>query len=104
MEGYKELKEKLPFGPSHSKRLANWVNERIFKKETNDLLLIHCFFGIHRSGAIGFFLAKNLGINMTEFNYINPEIDPSRWVLSVLESCKSYFNFKENIKNVGFTY
>lgn len=47
-------------------------------------LYIHCSAGVCRSGAVGLFLTRYLGLDEEKFYKRNPQIIPNRWVMDVL--------------------
>jgi len=67
-------------------------------------LLIHCDAGISRSGAVGVFACRYLGLNEDKFRSLNTNIQPNQYVYDLLyqESGmkKAYENFWLNKKGV----
>jgi predicted protein tyrosine phosphatase len=53
--------------------------------EQGDELIVHCFAGISRSGAIGLFAARFLGLDLEDFFSQHPHISPNPLVLRVLD-------------------
>lgn len=47
-------------------------------------LIIHCYAGISRSGAIGSVIAFNQGIKHSEFMKINPNIYPNKYIVDLM--------------------
>jgi len=49
-----------------------------------DLLLVNCLGGVARSGAVAEFTKDLLGLDVAEFDELNPHIVPNKFVLQLL--------------------
>ena len=52
-------------------------------------LIVHCAAGISRSGAVGLFSCRYLGLDQAEFRKMNRGISPNSHVLDVLNKCSN---------------
>lgn len=68
------------FDTSHAKEVINFI--RSFSQGDN--ILVHCFAGVSRSGAIGTFIREVFNTDYDEFKKTNPQIVPNTHVLKVL--------------------
>lgn len=67
-------------------------------------LFIHCTAGISRSGAVGLFACKFLGLNESEFISHNSQIFPNSYILNLLEEMagmkqSNSYELYENLEN-----
>jgi predicted protein tyrosine phosphatase len=69
------------FSRSEAVRIIAFLEE---VKEAAQVLILHCDGGVSRSGAVGLFACRWLGLDETEFFSGNPGISPNPWVLQVL--------------------
>ena len=69
------------FDTTDAKKIISFVEKNKDRK-----FLIHCTAGISRSGAVGTFIQRVLGIGYKKFLKDNPNISPNAYVLSVLMS------------------
>jgi predicted protein tyrosine phosphatase len=58
------------------------MNKRTDKNA--EYLVVHCFMGINRSGAVASFTQKYLNLDVKQFNHDNPFIMPNEWVMNML--------------------
>jgi len=77
----KEKKGEILFNEDHAKKIFELINK---VKNKAEILIIHCQAGISRSGAVGLFLCRALGLNEGLFWLWNPRIYPNNHVLNVL--------------------
>ena len=64
--------------------------------EKTEYLIMHCFAGISRSGAVGTFCAEYFKdyIDIQEFKITNFRIDPNPHVLRILRNLHFYSNYQ----------
>lgn len=68
------------FNEDHAEQIIYFLTEL----EPTDNLLVHCFAGISRSGAIGTFAREMFNLDYSSFKQINPQICPNVHILKVL--------------------
>jgi len=68
------------FNADHARKIINFLDS-IKEIET---LIIHCAQGISRSGAVGVFACRYLGLDENAYRTANPQIIPNLYMLSVL--------------------
>lgn len=72
------------FTEKQGKKVIEFLDKIKESKEENITLLLHCFAGISRSGAIGTFAHDYLETDKHSFIMTNPQIRPNSNVLRVL--------------------
>lgn len=73
------------FSKKDAKAIVNFLEK--YKNNTEELTLItHCHAGISRSGAVGWFGCKFLGLNKIDFLTQNKNLYPNKYILQMLES------------------
>jgi len=78
----KEMEGEILFNEHHAKKILYFINKI---KDKAEILIIHCEAGISRSGAVGLFLCRAIGLNEGLFWLWNPRIYPNNHVLDVLD-------------------
>jgi predicted protein tyrosine phosphatase len=82
MSKYKSRKKHLVlFSDAHAKQIIAFI-DRLKDKITD--LVIHCEAGISRSGAVGLFVCRYLGLDETKYRDANRKINPNQYVFDVL--------------------
>jgi len=88
------------FDKNDAIQIINFVNK--IQQKDIPMLIIHCHAGISRSGAVGLFVTRYLGLDEIEFRQNNPRIMPNFHVLNILnvESGinKSYVQFWKDLE------
>jgi len=90
-EQFERIKDVTPKALDHGLRLFDETDaQKIldFVKVVNDepigTLVVHCDAGISRSGAVGLFISRLLGLDEKEFRKTNRIIHPNNYVYGVL--------------------
>lgn len=90
--------EPILFNEKQARRIIAFIDKA---RQFAQTLVVHCAAGISRSGAVGLFACRYLGLDENEFRETNI-ISPNMHVLSVLNEVsgvnKDYVEFWENIK------
>lgn len=73
-----------------------------FLKEKTDLLYVHCFAGVSRSGAVGTFANEMWGEDEDKFKARHPHIDPNQHILTVLRSIRDDGGLKDKYPRGSF--
>jgi hypothetical protein len=97
----KDVKDHLYlFNEDHAKQIVNFVTDN---KDKIDLLIIHCEAGQSRSGAVGLWANRYLGLNEKQFLQDNKKIFPNAYVYNMLYVAsgmkESYNNFWSHVEN-----
>jgi predicted protein tyrosine phosphatase len=71
-------------GESFTLEQARKIKEFVDAKKDSPVFFVHCDAGISRSGAVGLWVTKYLGMDEKEFYEKNKRIHPSSYVLSML--------------------
>jgi predicted protein tyrosine phosphatase len=74
------------FSEEHAHRVLNFIN-RFKNQDPAIILVVHCAQGISRSGAIGLFACRYLGLDEDRFLVAHPNIRPNSLVYDTL--CKA---------------
>lgn len=69
------------FSEEDAVKVIEFLTEKVYD---GDNLLVHCFAGISRSGAVGTFARELYGLDYDSFLRMNRQIVPNRHVLSTL--------------------
>lgn len=69
------------FDEVHARNIINFTNA---VKDKFEIVVIHCAAGVSRSGAVGLWMCRYLGMNESDFHYTNRGIMPNMYVLNVL--------------------
>jgi len=69
------------FDDVKARLIINFLDEI---KDEVDVLFVHCAAGVSRSGAVGLFATRYLGLDEIEFRKWSPHILPNFFVLSLL--------------------
>lgn len=78
-----ELSKRYPiFTADKAQEILNFLNH--LQKKDIKLLLVHCDAGISRSGAIGIFAVRYLGLDESEFRKKHKYIGPNSMVYDIL--------------------
>lgn len=82
------------FSKNQAKKMINFIDK--LKRDDRDLgLVIHCEAGVSRSGAVGIFACRYLGIDEHKFRAMHPLIKPNPFVYDTLcEVSKMKGNFE----------
>jgi len=82
-----EVKEKYPsailFNDDHATQVIDYL-DGLKKEEEDSMLVVHCFAGISRSGAIGGFACDYFGMDYLPFAESNPCIMPNAHISGML--------------------
>lgn len=70
------------FNKDHAKRII----EFLLKMNKDEDLIVHCFMGVSRSGAVSTFARELFGCDYDKFRKANPLICPNQHMLKVLDS------------------
>jgi len=82
MSKYKNHKKHLVlFSDNHAKQIIDFIDRQ--KDKIIDLV-VHCEAGISRSGAVGLFVCRYLGLDERKYRDDNPEIEPNHYIFNVL--------------------
>jgi len=83
---FKVAPELMKEFPKFDEKMAEEIVQFLKKIKEKDikLLFVHCDAGIARSGAVGVFACRYLGMNEDEFRKENPIIGPNTLVLEIL--------------------
>lgn len=88
-EDFTEEKQKIMFKKGQAKKIFDFVNK--YKNEV-DYFIVNCHAGISRSGAIGLWIVRYLGLDENEFLKKHPLIMPNKYVLNILEQIRQEFS------------
>lgn len=92
-----QIDEFVLFNKIHARKIIDFIDKM---KDEVDTLVVHCAAGISRSGAVGLFVCRYLGLDETEFRKINSNIAPNMHVLKVLNTVSGiddrYVDFWKN--------
>jgi predicted protein tyrosine phosphatase len=88
------------FSNKNAQTIINFIDK--YKNDKEDfILIIHCKAGVSRSGAVGWFTCKYLGLDQNKFLENNKNIYPNKYVLMLLESlAKMDITTEEEHKNM----
>lgn len=88
------------FNESKAKDIINFVD---CIKDKVKVLIVHCTAGISRSGAVGYWVNKYLGLDENKFMRLNSQIYPNRYVYNILCEVSGLRNkIEEELKDVFF--
>ena len=95
-----ELIDEFPkFDDQMAEEIVQFLNK--IKEKDIKLLFVHCDAGIARSGAVGVFACRYLGMDEDEFRKENPIIGPNTLVLETLNRVsglrKDYYSWWKDI-------
>lgn len=83
-KSYPRAKKQLKlFTENQAKDILEYIDQ--YKNDSRDIMLvIHCEAGVSRSGAVGLFACRYLGIDVARFRALHPTINPNPHVYDTL--------------------
>jgi len=104
MEKYNSLQlefgdDSSTFNNEHARQIIDFVE----KNKNHPVFYVHCDAGISRSGAVGLWITRYLGLDETEFYERNTRIHPNLYVLDVLNGV-ARTNFKPRKSDYDFIW
>lgn len=98
--------ENMLFDEIRAKAIVDWVD---YNKNNLDRLVCHCDAGVSRSGAVGLWATRYLGLDEKKYCESNPSIQPNQHVLKTLSDVsgmsKDYEDFwMQNLTTLDTTW
>jgi len=85
------------FNKEQAKQIIEFVNT-LQKRDSREVLVVHCMAGIARSGAVATFINDILNLDYSRFKRDNPQIRPNSFVLRSLREVSNYWGYEDIAK------
>lgn len=90
----------LIFNSGHAEDIINFLD----KCEPTDNLIVHCFLGVSRSGAVGIFARELFNADYDYFKRANPVIVPNVLILKLLSETYTSLHGKPHTSSVHYGF